>query len=60
LFREEARERSPDNREINVAFCDRVDDARWRIVLAVITVEREAFDVVDDVASRQRVRGWSV
>src|SRR5215216_3991130 len=60
LLREVTGQRTPDDRKIDVAIRNRVDDTGGRIVLAVVAVERETFDVVDDVAASERVCRWRV
>src|SRR5205085_1416503 len=60
LFCEKSRERSPSDRDIDIAVCYSFDNlCRW-ILPCVITVQGEATYVFNDAAPRQCVRGWRV
>src|SRR4051794_26586623 len=56
LHREESGERPPCDGEVDVSVVDGLDQARGRIVVAVVAVERETHDIVDDASPRERVR----
>ena len=53
LRREIAGERAPDERHVDIAALDRVDDLGRRVGLRIIAVKHVAADVGDDPAARQ-------
>lgn len=56
-LREIAGQRTPGCGDIDVAVLDRLDQARRRIDLTIVAIDRVAADIVDDALFAERLRG---